>query len=96
MLAHFLMMHEASGKPYDALTDASVGDCRFNMGRSLLVTGALMGAHVRLAGPTSLGRPKRRQDRQRHPTRTGARITIMEDVEQAVSGAGFVHIDVWV
>ena len=54
MLADFLTMHEASGKPYDALTYAFVGDCRYNMGRSLLVMGALMGADVRLAGPASL------------------------------------------
>jgi hypothetical protein len=31
MLADFLTMHEASHKPYDALTYAFVGDCRFNM-----------------------------------------------------------------
>ena len=33
MLADFLTMHEASGKPYDAVSYAFVGDCRFNMGR---------------------------------------------------------------
>ena len=37
MLADFLTMHEASHKPYDALSYAFLGDCRFNMGRSLLV-----------------------------------------------------------
>src|SRR6187401_2213114 len=57
MLADFLTMHEASGKPYDALSYAFVGDCRFNMGRSLLVMGALMGADVRLGGPTELAPP---------------------------------------
>src|SRR6188768_3740292 len=57
MLADFLTMHEASGKPYDALAYAFVGDCRFNMGRSLLAMGALMGADVRLAGPSSLAPP---------------------------------------
>ena len=97
MLADFLTMHEASGKPYDALTYAYVGDCRFNMGRSLLVTGALMGADVRLAGPTSLAPPddvvKIAKDIS---TRTGARITITEDVGQAVAGVDFVHTDVWV
>src|SRR6187402_899054 len=40
MLADFLTMHETSGKPYDALSYAFVGDCRYNMGRSLLVMGA--------------------------------------------------------
>ena len=97
MLADFLTMHEASGKPYDALTYAFVGDCRYNMGRSLLVTGALMGADVRLAGPASLAPPddvvKIANDIS---SRTGARITITEDVDQAVAGVDFVHTDVWV
>jgi ornithine carbamoyltransferase len=42
MLADFLTMHESSHKPYDRIAYAFVGDCRFNMGRSLLVMGALM------------------------------------------------------
>jgi hypothetical protein len=33
VLADFLTMHEASGKPYDAIGYAFAGDCRFNMGR---------------------------------------------------------------
>ena len=80
MLADFLTMHEASGKPYDALTYAFVGDCRFNMGRSLLVTGALLGADVRLAGPASLAPPEDVVKIARDlATRTGAQITITED-----------------
>jgi ornithine carbamoyltransferase len=35
MLADFLTMGEASGKPYDRIAYAFCGDCRFNMGRSL-------------------------------------------------------------
>jgi len=97
MLADFLTMHEASGKPYDALTYAFVGDCRFNMGRSLLVMGALCGADVRLAGPASLAPPADvvavAQD---IAGSTGAQITITEDAAQAVSGVDFVHTDVWV
>jgi ornithine carbamoyltransferase len=97
MLADFLTMHEASGKPYDALTYAFVGDCRFNMGRSLLVTGALLGADVRLAGPGSLAPPDDVVKIARDiATRTGAQITITDDVGQAVSGVDFVHTDVWV
>ena len=57
MLADFLTMREASGKPYDALAYTFVGDCRYNMGRSLLAMGALMGADVRLAGPAALAPP---------------------------------------
>jgi ornithine carbamoyltransferase len=97
MLADFLTMHEASGKPYDALAYAFVGDCRYNMGRSLLVMGALMGADVRLAGPASLGPPDDVVATAKEIAgRTGAQITITEDVDAAVSGADFIHTDVWV
>ena len=98
MLADFLTMHEASGKPYDALAYAFVGDCRFNMGRSLLVMGALMGADVRLAGPASLAPPDDVVDDRSatSPRRTGARITITDDVRRGRRGVDFVHTDVWV
>jgi ornithine carbamoyltransferase len=97
MLADFLTMHESSHKPYDALRYAFIGDCRFNMGRSLLVMGALMGSDVRLAGPRELQPPKDvvalAEDIAR---RTGARITITDNPAEAVSGVDFIHTDVWV
>jgi ornithine carbamoyltransferase len=97
MLADFLTMHEASHKPYDQLIYAFTGDCRFNMGRSLLVMGALMGADVRLAGPAELHPPKDVADLARDIAgRTRARITITEDPRHAVAGADFIHTDVWV
>ncbi len=97
MLADVLTMHEVTGKAARDLSYAYVGDCRNNMGRSLLVTGALLGADVRLAGPASL-----------HPpadvcavagelaARTGATVTVTEDVHAAVAGVDVVHTDVWV
>jgi len=97
MLADFLTMHESSHKPYDKLVYAFVGDCRFNMGRSLLVMGALMGADVRLAGPAELHPPKDVVDIARDIAgRTRATITITEDPAAAVAGVDFIHTDVWV
>jgi len=97
MLADFLTMHESSHKPYDQIAYAFVGDCRFNMGRSLLVMGALMGSDVRLAGPAELHPPKDVTDIARDIAgHTGARITITEDPAQAVAGVDFIHTDVWV
>jgi ornithine carbamoyltransferase len=90
-------MQEASGKPYDRIAYAFTGDCRFNMGRSLLIMGALMGSDVRLAGPGELHPPKDVVDLARDIAgRTGARITITEDPALAVADADFVHTDVWV
>ena len=97
MLADFLTMHESSNKPYDAIAYAFAGDCRFNMGRSLLVMGALMGSDVRLAGPAELHPPKDVvQIAEDIGRRTGARITITDDPAAAVSGVDFIHTDVWV
>jgi ornithine carbamoyltransferase len=97
MLADFLTMHESSHKPYDRIAYAFVGDCRFNMGRSLLVMGALMGSDVRLAGPAELHPPKDVVDIARQiAEQTGATITITEDPAQAVRGVDFIHTDVWV
>ena len=97
MLADFLTMQEASGKPYDRIAYAFTGDCRFNMGRSLLIMGALMGSDVRLAGPGELHPPKDVVDLARDIAgRTGARITITEDPALAVADVDFVHTDVWV
>jgi len=97
MLADFLTMHESSHKPYDTLSYAFVGDCRFNMGRSLLIMGAIMGSDVRLGGPKDLQPPKDVVDLA-HQTaeRTGARITITDDPGEAVHGVDFIHTDVWV
>ncbi len=97
MLADFLTMHEDSNKPYDRLCYAYVGDCRFNMGRSLLVMGALMGSDVRLAGPAELHPPKEVvQIAEDIAGRTGARVTVTDNPADAVAGADFIHTDVWV
>jgi ornithine carbamoyltransferase len=97
MLADFLTMHEHSHKPYGQIAYAFAGDCRFNMGRSLLVMGALMGSDVRLAGPRELHPPRDVVDLARKTAEeTGARITITEDPGEAVAGADFIHTDVWV
>jgi ornithine carbamoyltransferase len=97
MLADFLTMHEASHKPYEELAYAFVGDCRFNMARSLLVMGSLMGADVRLGGPGDLQPPADVVTIASDiAARTGGRITITDDPAAAVAGADFIHTDVWV
>jgi ornithine carbamoyltransferase len=97
MLADFLTMHEHSHKPYDGLTYAFLGDCRFNMGRSLLVTGALLGADVRLVGPRELWPPEDVVTIAHELAgRSGASVTITDDVDAGVNGVDFVHTDVWV
>jgi ornithine carbamoyltransferase len=97
MLADFLTMREFSHKPYEELSYAFVGDCRFNMGRSLLVMGALMGSDVRLIGPAELRPPDDVVTIANEiASRTGARISVTEDPAAGVAGVQFIHTDVWV
>ena len=95
-LADYLTMEEHSGKPAAAITFAFVGDLRFNMGRSLLMMGALMGSDVRLIGPAALAPPAEVQDLARSvAAETGARILVTDD-PAAVAGVDFIHTDVWI
>jgi ornithine carbamoyltransferase len=97
MPADYLTMHETSGKPYDELSYAFVGDLRFNMGRSHTVMAALMGADLRLVGPKELAPPKDVVDAANEiAEKTGATITITEDPQEGVRGVDFIHTDVWV
>jgi len=96
MLADFLTMVEHSGKDYRDLSYAFMGDLRFNMGRSHLVTAALLGSDIRMVGPKDLAPPKGVLDAARDiAATTGATITVSDD-PAAVEGVDFIHTDVWV
>ena len=99
MLADFLTMREYSSEQPSSkpLTYAYMGDARNNMGNSLLVTGAILGADVRIVAPRSLW-PEQAIQALAHERaqESGARITITEDVAEGVTGVDFVHTDVWV
>jgi ornithine carbamoyltransferase len=97
MLADFLTMGEASHKPFDAISYCYLGDARSNMGRSLLVMGAIMGSDVRICGPNDLWPPADVQDAAQERARAnGARVTLTDDPDEGLRGADFVHTDVWV
>jgi ornithine carbamoyltransferase len=97
MLADFLTMREHAADPTAPLRYAYLGDARYNMGNSLLVTGAMMGADVRIVAPRSLWPSDEVQAiASGHAASTGARITLTEDPAEGLLGAEFVHTDVWV
>jgi ornithine carbamoyltransferase len=98
MLADFLTMIEhGNGRSVGEISYAYLGDARSNMGRSLLVMGAIMGADVRIVAPRSLWPSEEVQAvaRERAVT-SGARITLTDDVGAGIAGVDFVHTDVWV
>ncbi|MGC8729552.1 MAG: ornithine carbamoyltransferase [Elusimicrobiales bacterium] len=97
MLADVMTMIEHSSKPIEQISYAYVGDARFNMGRSLLVIGAILGMDVRIGAPKNLQPPKEVIDiANERAKETGARITITDDPVKAVKGVDYVHTDVWV
>lgn len=98
MLADFLTMTEHSrGRPIQDVAYCYLGDARSNMGHSLLTMGAIMGADVRIAAPKELWPAKDIIDAaQERAAQSGARVTITEDPGEGLSGADFVHTDVWV
>ncbi len=99
MLADFLTMreHSTTSPTTKQLSYAYVGDARHNMGNSLLVTGAILGADVRIIAPKSLWPRQEIQDLARERARdSGAQITITEEISEGVAGVDFVHTDVWV
>ncbi|MFF7160835.1 ornithine carbamoyltransferase [Streptomyces sp. NPDC008086] len=97
MLADVLTMTEHSDKPLKEIAFAYLGDARFNMGNSYLVTGALLGMDVRIVAPEEYWPGDEVVARARKLAEvSGAVITLTEDVAEGVRGADFVATDVWV
>jgi ornithine carbamoyltransferase len=97
LLADVFTMTEHSDKPLREIAFAYLGDARFNMGNSYLITGALLGMDVRIVAPKTYWPAQDVVDRARELAETsGARLTLTEAVGEGVAGADFVATDVWV
>lgn len=97
MLADSLtMLEHGGGRPLSEITYSYLGDARYNMGRSLLINGALLGCDVRIIAPLELWPEEEVIEKaEAIAAETGAKVTISEDVAD-VRGSDFVHTDVWV
>ncbi|MFB8139665.1 ornithine carbamoyltransferase [Streptomyces parvus] len=97
MLADVLTMTECREGPLAGTAFAYLGDARFNMGNSYLITGALLGLDVRIVAPEAYWPDEAVVAQARKLAEaSGAKITLTGDVVQGVSGADFVATDVWV
>ncbi|MFJ3209581.1 ornithine carbamoyltransferase [Streptomyces flaveolus] len=97
MLADVLTMTEHSAGPLSEISFAYLGDARFNMGNSYLVTGALLGMDVRIVAPKAYWPAQEVVEEARKLAEaSGARVTLTEAVDEGVRGADFVVTDVWV
>ncbi|HBE89559.1 MAG TPA: ornithine carbamoyltransferase, partial [Elusimicrobia bacterium] len=97
MLADVLTMTEHCDKPLGKISYAFVGDARFNMGRSLLVIGSILGMDVRICAPKALLPDAELIAKCKEIAKaSGARVMITSNPAQAVKGVDFIHTDVWV
>jgi ornithine carbamoyltransferase len=97
ILADFLTVREHVPKPLQEVAFCYLGDARFNMADTYLVGGAKVGMDMRIAAPRSLWPADGVVALARGiAEETGGRITITEDVAEAVRGADVLATDVWV
>ena len=97
VLADFLTMIEHSKKPLNKMKFCYLGDARYNMGNSLMVGSAKMGIDFRIAAPKAYQPANELILKCREIAKeTGAKITITDNVDEAVKGADFLYTDVWV
>ncbi|MGT2667382.1 ornithine carbamoyltransferase [Streptococcus rifensis] len=93
MIADFMTLKERFGY-LEGLTIAYLGDGRNNVANSLLVTGAMLGLHVKIIAPKDL-QPDSEIVAIAQQLSHGNTLTITEDVT-AVEGADALYTDVWV
>ncbi|HGF7698898.1 TPA: ornithine carbamoyltransferase [Enterococcus faecium] len=96
MIADFLTIQENYGT-VEGITVAYCGDGRNNMANSLLVTGAILGANMRIVAPKEL-QPEEEivKMAEGFAEKSGAQLMITDDVDKGVDGADVLYSDVWV
>ncbi len=97
ILADLMTMKEHSDKPLNKISFCYLGDARNNMGNSLLVGASKMGMDFRAAAPKACQPSEELVSKCKEIAKqTGAKITITENVDEAVKGVDFLYTDVWV
>jgi ornithine carbamoyltransferase len=97
ILADFLTMKEHSEKPLSKIKFCYLGDAKNNMGNSLMVGAAKLGMDFRAAAPKECQPTNELQNQCREIAKqTGAKITITDNVQEAVKNCDFLYTDVWV
>lgn len=97
ILADFLTMKEHCNKPLSQIKFCYLGDAKNNMGNSLMVGAAKLGMDFRAAAPKDCQPNLQLQNQCNEIAKhTRAKITITENIENAVIDCDFLYTDVWV
>lgn len=96
MLADLLTIREKMGR-LDGLRLVYMGDARNNMGNSWMVACAKMGMHFTACSPAKYFPADRLVNQCREiAAKTGATITLTDDVAEGTKNANIIYTDVWV
>jgi len=96
ILADFLTIQEKRGT-LQGQTLAFLGDASNNMGNSLMIGSAKMGLHFKAVAPQAVWPAAALVDKCKSIARkTGATITLTEDVQEGTKDADVIYTDVWV
>lgn len=97
VLADFLTIREHFDKPLNEIKFVYTGDGRNNMANALMIGACKMGMDFRIAAPENLFPDKELVNKcKAEAQKSGAKITITSNVEEAVLGADIIYTDVWV
>ncbi len=97
VLADLMTMIEHSDKPLSEMKFCYLGDARNNMGNSLMVGCAKMGIDFRAAAPAACQPAEELvKECKSIASETGAKITITDNLAEAVKDVDFLYTDVWV
>ncbi|KAB3532490.1 ornithine carbamoyltransferase [Alkaliphilus serpentinus] len=97
ILADLLTIMEHVNKPLNKVKFVYVGDARNNMGNSLMIGAAKMGMDFRALAPKALFPAEDLVAEMKVvAAETGGKITLTEDVAEAVKDADVIYTDVWV
>lgn len=95
MLADYMTLKEEFGR-LEGLKMVYCGTGRNNVANSLLITGAILGVNVTIATPKELYPTEEVVNlAKQFAAKSGAEVTITDDVNNAVKGANALYTNVW-
>ena len=96
MLADMLTIREHFGT-LEGRKLVYMGDARYNMGNSYMVTCAKLGLHYTACAPASYFPGKElTEECRKYAAESGGSVTLTEDADEAIRGADIICTDVWV
>jgi ornithine carbamoyltransferase len=97
VLADFLTIMEHINKPLEEITLVYIGDGRNNVANALMIGASKVGMNFRIVSPKELFPREELVNKCRESAaKSGAAITITNDVDSGVKDADVLYTDVWV